>query len=200
MVKPRAVRSAKKTNAYARAKAEWGARLSRPSSDVHALSHTHARQPTRHRSDGLRRPPPGTRGRCAQRSCYFSSSRARLSDCSGGGGKPVSRRPCRVATVRSTYHTAVVPAILVDEGGARIAGPATPERSWPARARTGSLHTHTEVRTPRREHRSRTCGERTKRVLEPTRTESVTAQPPYRTFGRARRFCYIFLVSASKPS
>jgi len=87
-----------------------------------------------------RRPPPGTRGRRAPRS-YNSGSRARLSDCGGGGGgrKPVSRRPCRVATARSTYHTAVVPAILVDEGGARIAGPATPERScWPARARARS--------------------------------------------------------------
>lgn len=152
VVEPEAARRARKTIAYARAKAEWGARPSRPSRGAHALSRTHARQPIRHRSDALGRPPPGTRG--APRSCYFSSSCARLSDCSGGYGKPVSRRPCRVATVRSTYHTAAVPAILVDEGGARIAGPATPERSWPARARARSPHTHTEARTPRREHRA----------------------------------------------
>lgn len=78
---------------------------------AHATCRTHARRPTRDRSDGLDRhpPPPGTRGRCAPKS-YNSSSRSRLSDC-GGSWKPVSRRPCRVAAARSTYHTAAVPAI-----------------------------------------------------------------------------------------
>jgi len=194
----------KKSHAYARAKAEWGARPARPSRVAHAPCRTHARRPTRHRSDALGRhpPPPDTRGRCAPRS-YNSSSRARLSDCGGGGRKPVSRRPCRVATARSTYHTAAVPAILVDEGGARIAGPATPERSWPARARTRSpraayayWRTHAQAQTTLP---ALVASAQNEFWSRPGPSQSLHNRLTVRSGARAG-FYNFSLVSASKPS
>jgi len=192
-----------KSHAYARAKAKWGARPARPSRVSHAPCRTHARLPTRNRSDALGRhpPPPGTRGRCAPRS-YNSCSRARLSDC-GGGWKPVSRRPCRVATAQSTYHTAAVPAILVDEGGARIAGPATPERSWPARARARSPRASIRILAYAR------AGATTMPALvasaqnefwsRPGPSQSLHNRLTVRSGARAG-FYNFSLVSASKPS
>lgn len=204
----RAVRRAeKKTSTYARAKAEWGARALDQLVRRAACTYRAARM--RDRRLGIvrtlltgRRPQLGTRGRCAPRS-YNSSSRARLSDCGGGGRKPVSRRPCRVATVRSTYHTAVVPAILVDEGARASRAPRHPRGTAGPRAHAhdlrGRAYAYWRTHAQTRASSALVASAQNEFWSRPGPSQSLHNRLTVRTVARAG-FYNFSLVFASKPS